>query len=286
MIKIHVFFRNIITGYSSNLFKKSILEEKVKKHWSCSKLADKVRGTKKPSSASLEEWGEWNIKAQKQHPVRYWIAETGLDKIQGILFAPVSSFTKIKFYILNRYKHPSHALVSNLKRGEWHELDERILHCLFDELVNFVEVDLAWHMIAINGGDKKYNLSKIRIPFFNTKRYPQAGYDYLTWAEGLVFEKNEPGHSPGIEGKPTYQAVVAQEVKNLYNWWKYERPQRKIFDEEDASMCSDKFDSNPLFSKDLPESAILSRMELEKNYFDEDTEMLIRLIRIRDGLWT
>ena len=86
---------------------------------------------------------------------------------------------------------------------------------------------------------------------------------------------------------PTRQAIVAQEIKTLYDWWKYERPKRIDPYEIKAGANSDKVNKEEhLIPSHTPESVIKLRRELEKKYFNEDTEMLIRLIRIRDGLWT
>lgn len=111
----------------------------MKKHWSDSKFADWLRGTKRIESGTIEEWNVW----AKQKPIRYWLAEDGLDYIQCILCFPITIVRKRKYYFINRWVNKTHALTSTLKRGKWHDLDERILYCLFNELVNFIEIDLA-----------------------------------------------------------------------------------------------------------------------------------------------
>ena len=142
------------------------------KYWTCSKFADWLRGTMKPESETIEGWDSWRIEAEKKHPYRFWLAEEGLDAIQNVVMFIPNKLYDIKYNLLNRFVTRTHTLTSNLKRGQWHELDERILHSLFDELVNFVEVELA----ASNFRWDEETRKKYRVPFwgigwFRTRTY-------------------------------------------------------------------------------------------------------------------
>jgi hypothetical protein len=101
----------------------------------------------------------------------------------------------------------------------------------------------------------------------------------------------------GEKEEPTYQAKAAKEILELYTWWKEIYPARpdvhdasgwtaycemrrekgyKFFDmedksEEEAEMCKTALDKS---------------QELELQYAKEDEEMMIRLIKIRESLWT
>ena len=110
------------------------------RYWSNGKFANWVRGTPQPECGTSKEWRDWKQTAKTKHPFRYWLAETALDKIQDFIMYPIDKLYSVKYWLVNRFVTKTHQLTSNLKKGEWHELDERILHCLFDELVNFVEV--------------------------------------------------------------------------------------------------------------------------------------------------
>ena len=112
-------------------------------YWSCSKFADWLRGTDKISAGTGKQWDDWGEAAKEAHPIRYWIAEEGLDKIQDFVNWPLDKIYGVKYWINNRFVTRTHALTSNLKKGDWWELDTRIMHCLFDELVNHVEIELA-----------------------------------------------------------------------------------------------------------------------------------------------
>lgn len=263
-------------------------------YWSCSKLADWIRGVPKPHSATPEEWASWEKKA-KIKPVRYWLAEEGLDLVQNIVLLPLNILRNLLSYIDNRWIHKTHALTSILKPGKWHDLDTRLLHSLFDELVNFVEIELA----LINLASEKYSISWYhKFTHFIFWRNSEAGIEYLDWSAQLKHDeewddKNNPNYN-----QPTSQAIAAQEILRLYEWWKKERPNRP--DPMDASGWSEYCEKKrqgadpdddlgwiSCNSNDEERRKILDLChKMEKEQEDEDTEMLIRLIKIRSSLWT
>ena len=257
----------------------------MRNYWSCSKFADWLRGTKKPFSLELGKWDNWQAEAKKKHPIRYWLAEEGLDRIQKIVTYPSKVYNDVVYYINNRWITKTHALTSNMKKGDYYDFDTRIIECLFDELVNFVEVELAWNHVVWSG-EKKTPWWR-RTFRFRTWRSPKDGIAYLEWESALKndedwVEKDHPDY-----GKPTHQAVNAAEKLVLYNWWKQRnsRPDPIV-----VSGWSDYCKRNPrplrIGGAEDEGRKILNRCnEIEKQYDDEDTEMLIRLIKIRKSLW-
>jgi hypothetical protein len=273
-------------------------------YWSCTPFADWVRGTKKLSAGTAEEWDEWTTAAQMKHNFRYWLAEEALGHIQDFVTWPVRKLYDIKYYINNRWVSRTHGLTAharNIKPGEWCDVGNRFLPCLFNELVDFVEVESAWHHIAWGDADAK---AKYEAPFWasgwfrwRTWRCPQAGLDHLDWAMTLTnsdwCEETDPNY-----GKPTGQALRAKEIKELYTWWTTVYPNRP--DPHDASGWSEYCDllrkekgdrwlgiqsKNPETEK-LGKKALKLTTKIEAAYDKEDTEMLIRLIKARDSLWT
>lgn len=111
-------------------------------YWSSTKFADWLRGTPKIQSGTAKEWNAWE-KGAKAMKVRYWLAEEGLDYLQDFVNWPLDRLRDIRHYIDNRWISKTHALTSTLKRGQWYELDTRLLHSVFDELVDFVEIEQA-----------------------------------------------------------------------------------------------------------------------------------------------
>jgi len=271
-------------------------------YWSCSPFADWIRGTPKGNAKTGEGWDNWTKEAKSYHPVRYWLAEEGLDHVQDFVTWPIRTLYDIKYYINNRWVTRTHALTAHardIKPGEWRDVGNRFLPCLFNELVDFVEVEQAWSHIA--WGDKEAR-AKYNPPFWasgwfrwRTWRCPQAGLDYLDWASSLMMDKDwgvEEG-SPD-HGKPTGQALRAIEIKELYLWWTTIRPLRVDSMETSgwSAYCESKRSDGTLFSilgKDdkVDTSVMLKTMdEIDQAYDKEDEEMMIRLIKARDSLWT
>ena len=273
-------------------------------YWSCSKFADWVRGIKKGGAKTGRGWREWEQEGKRLHPVRYWIAEEALDAIQNFIWWPVDKIYDCKYYINNRYVTRTHCLTahpSDLKRGQWCDVGYRFLPCLFNELRNYVEIELAWWHIAWDEEARK----KYKAPFWASGwfrwrvwRCPEAGLENLEWQRNLVWKEDE-GFEPGDEniGKPTPQAVKAQEILDLYKWWTEVYPNRP--DPHDAggwtAYCNMRRESGAHFldmEDRTPEEAEMSRVALDKTqeiedaYNKEDEEMMIRLIKVRHGLWT
>ncbi len=274
-------------------------------YWSCTPFADWIRGIKKGGAKTGRGWREWEQEGKQLHPIRYWIAEEALDAIQNFLWWPIDQIHSIKYYINNRWVTKTHALTAHprdIPRGQWRDVGNRFLPCLFNELTEFVEVELAWWHIAWSEKDEK---KKYDAPFWasgwfrwRTWRCPQAGLDNLKWQSELVWKEDE-GFEPGDPkiGKPTYQAEKALEILALYKWWKEVYPNRP--DPHDASgwlaYCDLRREQGyHLLDMDdkTPEMAEMCRIalgksqEIENAYEAEDEAMMIRLIKIRNSLWT
>lgn len=278
------------------------------KYWSCSPFADWLRGTKKLSAGTAEEWDDWTTAAQMKHNFRYWLAEEGLGYLQDFVTWPVRKIYDVKYYVNNRWVTRTHSLTAHpkdIKPGEWCDVGNRFLPCLFNELVDFVEVELAWWHIAWAEPEEK---AKYNAPFWatgwfrwRTWRCPQAGLDNLDWQRNLRHDVDSgwAEGDPNI-GKPTPQAVKAQEVLDLYRWWKDVYPNRP--DPHDAGGWSEYCDrkrhehgeTGLSFMKEsknpelraLGDLALKKTHEIEQAYEAEDEEMMIRLIKVRHGLWT
>lgn len=272
-------------------------------YWTCSRFADWLRGTPKPGAETSRGWREWERAARAKHPVRYWLADKGLDYLQTIVFYIPDKLYDIKYYINNRFVTRTHALTAHprdIKPGTWCDVGNRFLPCLFNELVDFVEVELAWWQVAWNEEARK----QFRTPWWGTGwfrwrtwRSREAGLANLEWQRNLRWQEDEclPG-SPNV-GELTHQARAAQEILDLYIWWTDERPKR--VDPHDASgwsdYCKNRWDKNNSIFDDLDDNSpdkidtgpMLDQMhDMEAKYEQEDEEMMIRLIRIRQSLWT
>lgn len=274
------------------------------KYWSCTPFADWIRGIKKGGAKTGRGWREWEAEGKRLHPVRYWIAEEALDAVQNFLWWPIDKIYNVKYYINNRWVTRTHGLTAHardIKPGQWCDVGNRFLPCLFNELVDYVEVELAWWHLAWNQEERaKYNMPWWAVGWWRVRlwRCPQAGLDNLDWQRKLVWQEEEDCDlaSQNI-GQPTPQAVNAQEILDLYRWWTEVYPKRP--DPHDASGWSaycdmrrergdhllDMEDRTPE-EAEMAKTALDKTHEIEQAYEAEDTAMLIRLIKIRNSLWT
>jgi hypothetical protein len=274
-------------------------------YWSCSKFADWLRGTPKGGAKTSDDWEAWRKQAESSHSVRYWLAEEGLDYLQNFLYAPVDLLYAIKYYINNRWVSRTHSLTahpSDIKPGQWCDVGHRFLPCMFNELVDFVEVELAWSNIAWDQESRaKYNPPFWASGWFRwrTWRCPQAGIDNLKWQMTLTLDREYPDQDIPADkiGVPTPQAVRARELYDLYIWWTETRSKR--VDPYEASGWTEycerlrELNGGSLFgSKTTPELRKLSNrshkllQKIEAQYEREDEQMMIRLIKVRGALWT
>jgi hypothetical protein len=273
-------------------------------YWSCSRFADWLRGTPKLKAGTGKEWRLWREAAKESHPVRYWIVEEGLDYLQNFVNWPMDRLNDIRYYINNRWVSHSHRLTAHprdIKPGSWSDVGNRFLPCLFNELVDFVEIEQAWHHVLWSDEErKKYEVPWWRRSFlrWRTWRCPEAGLEYLRWAANLKMD-DSMGLAPGDEGwgEPTQQAKAAREIIELYTWWTEVYPKRP--DVHDASGWTAYCDMRRTKGYDLLDmedkteseakqcrEALDKSQALELQYEQEDEAMMIRLIKIRQSLWT
>lgn len=279
----------------------------MRNYWTCSKFADWLRGTTKLKMGTAEQWDEWESRAKKDFPVRWWLAEEGLDMIQKFIMYIPEKLHAIKYYINNRWVTRTHALTASsrdIRPGTWCDVGNRFLPCLFNELQDFVEIELAWWHIAWADKEDK---AKYKAPFWasgwfrwRTWRCPQAGLDSLEWQRNLRWKEDEVGSDSKSLGQLTPQAIKAQEILDLYKWWTEvyrNRPDPmeasgwSAYCDEcrvelgDGVMSMFKNHNNTALKKRGDKASKLLR-KIEADYEKEDEQMMIRLIKVRHGLWT
>lgn len=278
----------------------------MKNHWSCTKFADWIRGTPKFVAGTSKEWRDWRKEAKTAHPIRFWVAEEGLDRVQDFIGWPLEQLYNLKYYINNRWVTKTHQLTAHprdIKPGQWQDVGYRFLPCLFNELVDFVEIELAWSNIAWDENSRvKYNPPFWACGWFRwrTWRSPEAGLDYLNWASQLTIGSSLDLDKSDIDfDKPTSQAISAKWIKSAYLWWTTERPARET--PEVISGWNEYYNSkylkssnvlDMLYEEETPEEKdrvhhILEEMHrIEQEYEDEDSKWMKELIDHRHHLWT
>jgi len=213
------------------------------------KILDIIRGTSCPSSETIEGWEAWERKAKTKHPWRFWFVEVFLPKFSY----GGEKLRLVKHYFINRFVDRTHVLSSRLPRGQYHEIDTRILNCLFDSLVDFVEGELAWLHAITNTSE--YKVKKFRLKPYRNK---DAGLAHLAW-EATIRDD---------DGELSQQAVAALELKKLYDWW--------------TTVYPNRIDPYVYHKSERYEEIL----KLEKAYRQEEEDMLIALIKLRGSLWT
>lgn len=168
-----------------------------------------------------------------------------------------------KYYVLHRWVWKSHRyFIRDYEKGQYYDIDVKMFLSVFSMLVDYVEGELA-HLSKICADDSSspeviaYTRATWIDRWLNRNQWNRRlGLAHLEWDISLG-EKN-----PG-------QSSTANEVRDLYLWYKDIRPNRPDPDEIFPNVD----DWQQYFN-------------LANKYSDEDDEMLCRVIRIRHGMWT
>jgi len=255
-------------------------------HWSCTPLADRIRGIAKPTALEWDAWDQWHEGAKHKHPIRYWIAETGLQKLQDIVYWIPEKIDALVYWVYTRWQRPAHVLRAHkehIKPGTGWDFCDRLLPCIMSELVDFVEIDKALDQVRWDVESRtKYNTSwwMFKWPHIRGWRCPQAGLDYLDWEIALGDESPDQSHA-------------ARELKELYLWWTEARPNRP--DPYEVTGWTEWTASQKrlgILNKDYDEATrarvdhMLAKLtRLEVAYLIEDKQQLHRVIDIYRRLW-
>lgn len=223
-----------------------------------------------PRALSMEDWRSWDELFKELAPVTYFFVEEVFDRVQNVVMFPVDVYRNARAYARNRWGDQVHVLKAG-KPGEYRDVDFRIMHGCFGALKDFVEIEKALSL-RWNGEEfQKLKHTFKRDTWWNilqTERSPEAGLAYLDWEMSLK-----------ERGRRTHQAKVAAEIKQLYWWWVHDRPARQ----DPYDLVTPSLDTEP---SDKQAQLIKSAQDMEAEYRKQDTDMLIRLIKIRESLWT
>lgn len=242
-------------------------------------------GYNPPGALSSKGWSLFRKEFKQRAPVRYWFQN---DFRKSVILPIKWKYEAIIDWILYRTINRYHVVDTGLPPN-YYGLSKTMLHVNFNLLKDFVEAEQAWASHRWIENEKWY--LKLRIVRRIRKyrfRDPEAGIKSLEWASTLD-DPNLPPHE-----RCDHQAVAARETLALYYWWVKDRPARKsveypIFVKETASdETDDIFDfdhTTPEFKARMDEY-YAEQSKLDELWDKEDDDMLIRLIKIRHGLWT
>jgi len=234
---------------------------------------------KEPVALPLNEWLKWQEEQKKNRPIMYFCQLVVWQKIKDICEDIQRKLWDDTIHAIKfRTTHKYNVLHTGLEPN-YYDLDTRILHGLFNELVNFVECEKAWMNVVWGKEPGKRGL-------FERFRSPELGIQYLQSEIDLEGDENK------------VNAETAKETLALYKWWKEVYLTRP--DPIDASGWSAYLDLRREQGHDILEHhnnrsedekqkeqmLIRNLNEIEEAYAKEEEEMLLRLIKIRKSLWT
>jgi len=137
-----------------------------------------------------------------------------------------------------------------------------------------------------------------RVIRWRTWRSPECGLANLEWQRQLRWKEDEVGKDFKGLGELTPQAVKAQEILDLYMWWTVtyrNRPDPYEASGWTAACEAQRLANGGKMSFSTPKDPVLKKAQdkahkllqkIEADYEKEDEAMMIRLIKVRHGLWT
>ncbi len=230
----------------------------------------------KPTAATGEVWERWRRHVKARYPILYFLRE----RLPTFFRVKKLQFSDFIWWFKYRTTDRNHILkIRNLKPG-YYEPDTKMLYAAFSLLIDHVEIGLACRNFGWY--EKKYPkwLPTIFRRFWKQKINPQAGIDHLIWE---MTDEDVVTNSPE-------QSRVAGIIMRLYVWWTQERQERidahsdfRIWEGVEREHCDLFFGSgrNPKYK-----AALDSMSKLNDFYDAQDQAMLIKLVEIRNHLWS
>ena len=204
------------------------------------------------------DWEAWKPKAAE--PIKYFLSETLPDWFMwNIGYWITRTYRDAKFAVKCRIIKRYHMVRCDGLKPGYYDDDTRLLHACFGILVNYVE-----HELPLMNGWFKETLHRRLMHW--PRRSREEGIKHLEWEKAL-------------DDNPR-QSKTAAEKLELYLWWKDVRPLRP--DPDDAYCLL--YESG--VEDALLREAALRGGEIEVAQYEEDDQMLQRLVAIRSSLWT
>lgn len=234
---------------------------------------------------TIKEWDDWFTERKEKRPVAFFLLTTIPDGIEHVGDSVVSMINNTRSWIRYRVFDRMHVIQTGLDPG-YHCVDTRMMHGMFNLLIDYVELELAWRSEVFGESEIESPWWSRGLTRFKSHRNPKKGLESIK----LQMAMDDPSTTAGLVSDE--HAGSAREVWILYHWWKVVRPSRP--DPDDISgwteFCKNK-DLDDLIGansvNDEQAKEIIDRLhEIEQAYEEEDTEMLMRLIKIRGFLWT
>lgn len=221
-------------------------------------------------------WGEWwpsNIPSERWTSRRilriqlgYW-KELGKWPVPGRIFRWSGLIPDIWYYIKCKLWRRYNRVIIPTLPPTWIEWDERLLHVNMTVFVDFMD----------SAAESRWNVCSLH----NLMADPNEDEMSRNWAESALPD--------------------AKEQEAIYAWWKFGRAARLLKEDQALEVWHNVFQaaggvtfgpveqqtSQMIFAKSAEADELHAiYQELEKAGEQEDEDMLIRLIKIRQSLWT
>jgi hypothetical protein len=235
-----------------------------------------------PGSLTSKGWRLFKAEYKENAPIRYWIKHYVRMPIRHKtmhMYSAVSEYVRYRTY--DKY----HILDTGLSPG-YYSVSQQILNVNFNLFKHFIEVEQAWSQYDHTEHRKWWHIFVPSGILFRNWSSAELGIKHLEWAASL----DDPALP--LNERCNHQAVAAREMMVLYTWW-INRPGRKYptilgYDNQQLGMLAcidDDFDKSA--ADYIEHNMVMDDIGiLEKKWDEEDSEMLIRLIKIREALWT
>lgn len=239
-----------------------------------------------PEAMTFKGWRLFKKEFKERAPIRYWLKnDFRYNYIMPIVWKCKAISDWIRYRTYDRY----HVVDTGLPPS-YYDAERRLFHANFNILKDFVEVELAWRTYIWSEEVDNASLWKRKIPFyrfFKPFRSREYGLKHLDWASSL----DDPSLPPNE--RCDHQAISSREIRELYLWWVDVYPNRKLeespgYSDQGLGIMSsidDDFDGDAPDYK-LDEEIRERNRKLEEQWEEEDTEMLVRLVKVRGHLWT
>lgn len=245
-----------------------------------------------PSAATWDGWDDFKADFKAKAPVRYFFSKDFSQWFNRPRWAIREVLNWFRYRII-RY----HIIDTGLEPG-YYDADTVLLHSSFNILKEFVEVEKAWMHRSMSTMGTGLPWYAYYVPFYGHFFFRDrgAGLEHLLWESDL--DRETPGKDKNEASISVDQAGAAREVMMLYLWWVDIRPARKEPEYPIELVEFDKTHDSALswfsdrFTNAHPKEHALFRQhskdvhDAEEMWNKEDTEMFIKLIKIRDTLWT
>lgn len=245
-----------------------------------------------PSAATWDGWDDFKADFKAKAPVRYFFSKDisrWFNRPRWAIRAVLDWFR----YRIVRY----HVVDTGLEPG-YYDADTILLHSSFNILKDFVEVENAWMHWCTSTKSTGLPWYARYVPFYVQFFFRDrgAGLEHLLWESDL--DRETPGKDKIEASQGVGQAEAAREIMMLYLWWTDIRPARKEpeypaelveFDktrDDVLSWFSDRFINAHPKEYALFKRHCMEVHDMEEVWGEEDTEMFIRLVKIRNDLWT